>query len=151
MEPMRSRLRQGRLGQLLRDDPDDVASWIPRRSSPARTSVIVLQSIALGLVALTLAATAWWLVTSTAGARTETIVSAALVVPFAAAILAVGWTGLRRWLAGGPAIRLYGFDALPVIYLIASAGPPVLQDPLGIAITAAFVVPGMATYLATER
>jgi len=131
-------------------DPDHPTTWTPRPPSMARTSVIVLQSIAMGLVALALVASAWWLATSSAGAATGTLVSAILVVPIAAAMLVLGWTGLRRWRAGGPPMRLYGFDALPVVFLIATAGPGAFHDPLGIAIAVAFLVPGFATFLATS-
>ena len=112
--------------------------------------MVVLQSIALGLVALALVAAAWWLATSSRGAPTGTLVSAILVVPVASAMLVLGWTGLRRWWAGGPPTRLYGFDALPVIFLIATAGPGAFQNPLGIGIALAFILPGLATVLATR-
>ena len=113
--------------------------------------MIVLQVLAMGLVGIALVGTAWWLVTSTAGAAANEVVSAVLLVPIAAAVLAVGWTGLRRWLAGGPPTRLYGFDALPILYIVATAGPGAMQDLRGLALTAAFVVPAMVTYLATEH
>ena len=112
---------------------------------------MILQSFALGLVALALVAALWWLATSATGATPGTLLSALLVVPVTAAILAFGWSGLRRWLAGGPPTRLYGFDALPVILLIATAGPGALQDLRGLAIAVAFVLPGLATFLASER
>lgn len=112
---------------------------------------MILQAIALGLVAVALAAALWWLATSTGGAPPGTVLSAALVVPVAAALFYFGWTGLRRWLAGGPPTRLYGFDALPVVFLVATAGPGALQDLLGLGITVAFALPGLATFLATSR
>ncbi|MBF8290004.1 MAG: hypothetical protein HW391_972 [Chloroflexi bacterium] len=79
------------------------------------------------------------------------MLSAALVVPVSGGLLYLGWTGMRRWLAGGPPTRLYGFNALPVVFVIATAGPGALQDLLGLGITVAFVLPGLATYLATRR
>lgn len=112
---------------------------------------MVLQSFAIGLVGLALVAALWWLGTSTAGAAPGTLISAVLMVPVTAAMLALGWTGLRRWLAGGPPMRLYGFDALPVVFLIGTAGPGALQDLLGLGITVAFALPGLATFLATSR
>lgn len=112
---------------------------------------MILQTIALGLVGVALVTTLWWLATSTRGATIGTVLSAVLVVPVTAAMLYVGWTGLRRWLAGGPPTRLYGFDALPVVFLIATAGPGALQDLLGLGITIAFALPGVATFLATSR
>jgi hypothetical protein len=116
----------------------------------ARTSVIVLQSIAMALVALALVASAWWLATSSVGAAPGTVASAIVVVPIAAAMLVLGWMGLRRWRAGGPPMRLYVFDALPVVVLIATAGPGAFRDPLGIAIAVAFLLPGFATFVATS-
>ncbi|HEX5149167.1 MAG TPA: hypothetical protein VFW02_08805 [Candidatus Limnocylindrales bacterium] len=133
-----------------RADPDDPSTWTPRPRSAARITVVVLQSIALGLIGLAFVAAIWWLVTSSGGAQTGTLVSAILVVPVAAALLWLGWTGLRRWLAGGPPMRLYGFDALPVIFIVATAGPGAFQDLIGIAIALAFIVPGMVTALATN-
>jgi hypothetical protein len=112
---------------------------------------VILQTIALGLVGVALVAALWWLGTSTGGATIGTVLSAVLVVPVTAAMLFLGWSGLRRWLAGGPPTRLYGFDALPVVFLIATAGPGALQDLLGLGITVAFALPGVATFLATSR
>ncbi len=105
----------------------------------------------MGLIGLALLGAIWWLATSSAGAPTGTLVSAILIVPVAAALLWLGWTGLRRWLAGGPPMRLYGFDALPVIFIVATAGPGAFQDLIGIAIGLAFIVPGLVTALATSR
>lgn len=113
-------------------------------------SVVVLQAIAMAVVGLALVASAWWLVTSSAGAEMTILVSAILIVPVSAALLWLGWTGLRRWLAGGPPMRLYGFDALPVIFIVATAGPGAFQDLVGIAIALAFIVPGLVTVLATS-
>ena len=113
--------------------------------------MVALQSIAIGLVGVALLSTLWWLLTSSTGVATSTVVSSALLVPLAAAILLVGWTGLRRWLAGGPPTRLYGFNALPILYIVATAGPGAMQDLFGLGLAAAFIVPAMATYLATER
>lgn len=112
---------------------------------------MILQSIAMAFVGLALLAALWWLGTSRAGASPGTIASAALVVPVSAGILVAGWTGLRRWLAGGPPTRLYGFDALPLVYLLATAGPNALQDPIGLGIVVVFTLPGLATFLATGR
>jgi hypothetical protein len=112
---------------------------------------VILQAVALGLVALALVAALWWLGTSTAGATPGTLLSAILVVPVTAGMLFLGWSGLRRWLAGGPPTRLYGFDALPVVFLIATAGPGALQDLLGLGIAIGFALPGVATFLATSR
>ncbi|HSO30479.1 MAG TPA: hypothetical protein VLS28_11285 [Candidatus Sulfomarinibacteraceae bacterium] len=112
---------------------------------------MALQSIAFGGVALALGGTLWWLVTSSAGATLGTLVSAALIVPVSAALLYFGWTGLRHWLAGGPPMRLYGFDALPVLFLLVTAGPGALQDLLGVAIAVIFVLPALATFLASSR
>ena len=106
--------------------------------------------VPLALVGLAFAAALWWLATSTAGATMGTLLSAVLVVPVSAALFWLGWTGLRRWLAGGPATRLYGLDALPVIFLVATAGPGALQDLLGVLLMLAFAVPGMVTFLATN-
>ncbi len=125
-------------------------SCTPRPRSAARITVVVLQSIALGLIGLAFLAAIWWLATSSGGAQTGTLVSAILVVPVSAALLWLGWTGLRRWLAGGPPMRLYGFDALPVIFIVATAGPGAFQDLIGISIALAFIVPGMVTALATN-
>jgi hypothetical protein len=113
--------------------------------------VIALQSIAFGAVALALGGTVWWLTTSSAGASLGTLVSAALIVPVSAALLYFGWTGLRRWLAGGPPMRLYGFDALPVVFLLVTAGPGALQDILGLVIAVVFVLPGLVTFLASSQ
>ena len=113
--------------------------------------MIALQSVAFAAVGIALLGTLWWLVTSSPGATFGTLVSRALVAPVAAGILYLGWTGLRRWLAGGPPTRLYGFDALPVIFLLVTAGPGALQDLLGVAIAVAFVLPGLATFLASSR
>jgi hypothetical protein len=143
--------RSGRVARFIKPDPDDTATWNPRRPSPARTTVVALQSVAMGLVALALIGTLWWLVTSSAGVASATVISAAFLVPIAGAILVVGWTGLQRWLAGGPPTRLYGFDALPILYIVATAGPGAMQDLLGLGLAAAFIVPAMATYLATEH
>ncbi|MEO7663786.1 MAG: hypothetical protein ABIV26_01565 [Candidatus Limnocylindrales bacterium] len=134
-----------------RPDPADPATWRVRPPSPARTVAVVLQAIALGLVTIAVLASVWWLATSTRGATPGTVVSAALLLPLGAAMLWLGITGLRRWLAGGPPARLYGFDALPVAFLIATAGPAALQDILGLGVTVAFVLPGLATYLATPH
>jgi hypothetical protein len=73
------------------------------------------------------------------------------MVPVTIGMIALGWTGLRRWLAGGPPTRLYGFNALPVVFLVATAGPGALQDLLGLGIVVAFALPGLATFLATGR
>ena len=89
--------------------------------------------------------------TATTGAPRGTIISAVLVVPVAIAMLYLGWYGLRRWLAGGPPTRLYGFDALPIVFLLATAGPGALQDILGLGIAIAFALPGLATFMATSR
>lgn len=105
----------------------------------------------MGLVGFAFVAALWWVGTSTAGASLGTVVSAILVVPVSAAMLYLGWTGLRRWLAGGPPARLYGFNALPVVFLIGTAGPGALQDLLGLALMLAFALPGVATFLATSR
>jgi hypothetical protein len=102
-------------------------------------------------VAVALGGTLWWLTTSSSGASLGTLVSAALLIPVSAGLLYLGWTGLRRWLAGGPPTRLYGFDALPVIFLLVTAGPGVLQDLMGVAIAVVFVVPALATFLASSR
>jgi hypothetical protein len=134
-----------------RIDADDPTTWEPRRPSPARTTAVVLQAVALGLVGLAFLASLWWLATSTEGAAPGTLTSALLMVPVTVGLLLLGWTGLRRWLAGGPPTRLYGFDALPIIFLIATAGPGALQDLLGLGITVAFALPGLATFLATSR
>ena len=103
------------------------------------------------MVGLALVAALWWIGTSASGASLGTVVSAVLVVPVSGALLYFGWTGLRRWLAGGPPTRLYGFDALPVVFLIGSAGPGALQDPIGLALTLAFGLPALATFMATSR
>lgn len=134
-----------------RPDPADPSRWRARPPSPARATAVVLQSVAIALVAVAVAGAAWWLITSSAGASAGTFLSAVLIVPLGAAMLWLGITGLRRWLAGGPPTRLYGFDALPVAFLIATAGPGALQDILGLVVTVAFVLPGLATYLATGR
>lgn len=102
-------------------------------------------------MAVALGGTLWWLTTSSSGASLGTLVSAALLIPVSAGLLYLGWTGLRRWLAGGPPTRLYGFDALPVIFLLVTAGPGVLQDLMGVAIAVVFVVPALATFLASSR
>ncbi|MBI2776522.1 MAG: hypothetical protein HYX57_04530 [Chloroflexi bacterium] len=112
---------------------------------------MVLQSVAIALVAAAVAGAAWWLITSSAGAPPGTFLSAVLIVPLGVAMVWLGTTGLRRWLAGGPPARLYGFDALPVTFLLATAGPGALQDVVGLLVTVAFVLPGLATYLATGR
>lgn len=148
--PSASRRQPGRASRP-RPDPANPATWTPRPPSPARTTAVILQSVAIGLVALALLATLWWFATSTAGAPPGTLLSAALMVPVTIGMIVLGWTGLRRWLAGGPPTRLYGFDALPVVFLIATAGPGALQDLLGLGIVIAFVLPGLATFLATSR
>lgn len=112
--------------------------------------MIILQLIPMALIALAALGTAWWLVTSSSGAPTGTLVSAILVVPVAVALVWLGTSGLRRWLAGGPPMRLYGFNALPVIFMAATA-PGAFQDPLGILLALAFVVPGLVTLLASSR
>ncbi len=112
---------------------------------------MILQSVALGLVGLALVAALWWLGTSADGAPSATFLSAVLVPPVTAGMLFLGWTGLRRWLAGGPPTRLYGFDALPIVFLVGTAGPGALQDFLGLGLTLAFLLPGLATFLATSR
>ena len=147
---MAKRTRSAPPSPPRRADPDDPSTWTPRPRSAARITVVVLQSIALGLIGLAFLAAIWWLVTSSGGAQTGTLASAILVVPVAAALLWLGWTGLRRWLAGGPPMRLYGFDALPVIFIVATAGPGAFQDLIGITIALAFIVPGMVTALATN-
>jgi hypothetical protein len=147
---MAKRSRSAPPSSQRRADPDDPSTWRPRPRSAARFTVVVLQSIALGLIGLAFLAAIWWLVTSSGGAATGTLVSAILVVPVSAALLWLGWTGLRRWLAGGPPMRLYGFDALPVIFIVATAGPGAFQDLIGISIALAFIVPGMVTALATN-
>jgi hypothetical protein len=145
------RRTQGVVGWLARwtQAPDRVI-WTPRPASPARISVIVFQGVAMAMVTVAMLAALWWLSTSTSGAAFGTLLSAILVAPVSAGLLVLGWTGLRRWLAGGPPTRLYGFDALPVIFLLATAGPGALQDFAGFAIAIAFVLPGLVTYLATS-
>lgn len=126
------------------------------RARLARRVVIGLQLIPIGLVAIALGAVVW---TILAGGQRETgrgtgssvSLAAVAYVPVLAGLLAAGVVGLRRWAAGGSATLLYGFDALPVLFLLFTAGPAALHDTRGLLLAAAFVVPGAVAWSVAAR
>lgn len=119
------------------------------RARLVRRAAIVLQLVAFALVATALVGVADALVRASGRPGAGIDIWSVLELVVLVGLLAMGTVGLRRWMAGGPPTLLYGFDALPLVFLLTTAGPGALQDPLGLAIAAGFVLPLLVTWTAS--
>jgi hypothetical protein len=119
------------------------------RARVVRGAAIVLQLVAGALVATALVGVAGATIEAAGHPGVGIDAWSALELIVLLGLLAIGAIGLRRWMAGGSPTLLYGFDVLPLVFLLTTAGPGALQDPLGLSIAAAFVVPLLVTWAAS--
>ncbi len=123
---------------------------LEERARLVRRVAVGLHIVPLALVAAGLAGVLWALGAALVGHPGDrSALVAALYVPVLAGLLTAGVVGLRRWVAGGRPTLLYGFDALPVLFLLFTAGPAALHDTRGLLFAAAFVVPGVLAWAAS--
>ncbi len=122
---------------------------LEQRARIVRSTAVAFQLVAVGLVGTALYGVLWSVADALGKPEVGLDYWSLMEVVVLVGLIVVAFVGLRRWLRGGPPTLLYGFDALPLLFIVLTAGPGALQTPLGLLLAAAFLVPALLTWAAS--